>query len=103
MSFRPSISKKSIALLRKKKKERSLAPAARDDSEEAEYVGADVFLRLHSQQLPRGDDAESRSLHGSAARNTNAQPTGLEWNEIAYDDAKHSFILRNFDLKLLGA
>lgn len=95
-------------LLRKKKHERLQASASVSSSSaaaggtDADEAGAndgegDVFVRLHSQQLPRGV-----SVAAAKPRKTTTQ-AAAEWNEIAYNDSKHGFILRNFDMKLLGA
>lgn len=101
LTFQPTISKRSKALLQKKNRKASATglsrPASTSDCDDA----GDVFFRLHKHQAARGDSPSkrARAVDSVSASKRSAVPQ-VEWNVIAFDHGKHGFILQNFDLKV---
>lgn len=101
LSFQPTISKRSKALLQKKNRKASATGPLKAGSS-GELDTDDVFFRLHKQQPFRGDSPSKQiSANSVSASKRNSEPQ-VDWNVIAFDHAKHGFILQNFDLKVFS-
>ncbi|KAF1336788.1 hypothetical protein FI667_g86, partial [Globisporangium splendens] len=119
LTFQPTISKRSKALLHHKKKERDAAKqrAVGDPRIDRDFNNInnsnidqgddddDVFARLQKSRnaknvnlLRRGD-----AVHLDMCTSEQPAPPPVEWNVLTFDAAKHGFVLANFNLHGLAA
>lgn len=98
LSFQPTISKKSKALLQKKNRKAPTGSLRADGR--GEIDADDVFFRLHKHLPVRGDNPSERDQADPVAASKRSTTPPVEWNVIAFDHTKHSFIIKNFDLKV---